>query len=51
MYLRCKHCGSEFSREEGCREAELAFLRGEDHGDFICPDCGSGDNMIEEVWP
>lgn len=50
MNLRCKHCGCEFSREDGAREADLAYRRGEDFGDFVCPNCGSGDGMIEEVW-
>lgn len=50
MHLRCKHCGCEFSREDGQHEAELALKRGEMLGDFICPFCGAGDAMIEEVW-
>lgn len=50
MHLKCKNCGHEFSREEGVNEAELAYRRGEELGDFVCPECGSGDRMIEEVW-
>lgn len=50
MELECKNCGHVFSREEGAEEAELAFRRGEELGDFVCPNCGSGDHMVEEVW-
>ena len=50
MFLKCENCGCEFSREEGVHEAELAFYRGEELGDFVCPECGAGDHMIEEVW-
>ena len=50
MHLKCKNCGEEFSIEDGAQEAELAYRRGEDLGDFVCPHCGSGDKMIEEVW-
>lgn len=50
MQLRCKNCGHVFSRSDGAYEAELAFMRGEELGDFVCPDCGSGDGMIEEIW-
>lgn len=50
MQLKCNNCNSVFPREEGAHEAELAFLRGEELGDFVCPNCGSGDHMIEEIW-
>lgn len=50
MHLKCEICGYEFSRIEGATEAELALRRGEFGGDFVCPNCGSGDNAITEVW-
>lgn len=50
MELVCKHCGNTFSRQEGLSEAELAWRRGEELGDYVCPVCGSGDRMVEEIW-
>ena len=48
--LKCKVCGSRFSRKNANIEAELAWRRGEGHGDCMCPNCGASDGMIEEVW-
>ena len=48
--MRCKNCENTFTRADGITEAELAHRRGEELGDYVCPFCGSGDGMIEEVW-